>query len=136
MTESPQLVVFPAVEAVVVAYLTAQLSARADPAWIATRIPDPRPPRLVRVSAAGGGNDRLVLAARTVIVECWDTREPDAAELAELCHAILLASARDPTEPRIRAATTVGAPVNHEDPDTHCPRYQFTISLDLRGVLS
>ncbi|NQE86040.1 hypothetical protein [Nocardia terpenica] len=131
----PELVEFPAVETVVVAYLGARLAARGDPARIATAVPDPRPSRLVRVTAAGGGNDRLVLAARMVIVECWDTREPAAVELAELAHAILLAAARDPAEPRFRAVTTVGAPVNHEDPDTRCPRYQFTVSVDLRGTL-
>ncbi|MEG8177100.1 hypothetical protein GZH49_00960 [Nocardia terpenica] len=110
MTDAVELVVFPAVEAVVVAYLTTRLAAYADPTVVATQVSDPRPPRPVRVTAAGDGNDRLVLAARTVIVECWDTREHDAAQLAELAHALLWDAAHDSAEPRIRAATTVGAP--------------------------
>ncbi|WP_069164910.1 hypothetical protein [Nocardia altamirensis] len=131
-----ELVVYPGIEALVVAYLSRQLTARADKAIVATRIPNPRPDRLVRVTAAGGGDDRLVLSSRLVITECWDTSEPAAADLAELCHALLLAARRDPAEPQIRHAVTVGAPVNHPDPDTRHPRYQFTISLDLRGHLA
>ncbi|WP_433661081.1 hypothetical protein ACQPW1_02055 [Nocardia sp. CA-128927] len=131
-----ELVVYPAIEALIVAYLSTRLAARTDRAVVATQVPNPRPDRLVRVSAAGGGDDRLILASRMVIIECWDSREPDAAQLAELCHALLLGAPRDPHEPRIRAAVTVGAPVNHADPDTRHPRYQTTVSLDVRGQLT
>ncbi|WP_378736057.1 hypothetical protein [Nocardia brasiliensis] len=131
-----ELVVYPAIEALVVAYLSARLAARGDLAVVATKVPNPRPDRLVRVSAAGGGNDRRILASRMVIIECWDLREPEAAQLAELCHALLLSAPRDPQEPRIRAAVTAGAPVNHPDPDTRHPRYQATVSLDVRGQLT
>ncbi|ATL65141.1 hypothetical protein [Nocardia terpenica] len=127
------LVVYPAVESLVVAYLARTLAARTDQVVVATKVPAPRPDRLVRVTAAGGGNDRFVLASRLVIVECWDIREPGAADLAELCHALLLAARRDPAEPAIRNTVTVGAPVNHPDPDTHHARYQCTVSIDLRG---
>ena len=129
-----EVVLYPPIEPLVITYLRTRLERWSDPVTVATRVPVPRPDRLVRITAAGGGETNVVLSTRLVIVECWDTREPEAALLAERCWALLLASRTDPGEPRIRNAVNVGAPVNHPDPDTRHPRYQFTVALTLRGL--
>jgi hypothetical protein len=128
-----EIVQYDPIEAVVVAYLQAALAARSDTATVATKVHNPRPNRFVKVTAAGGAETALVLTDRTVIFECWDLAEPAAAFLAERSFAIMRASMRDHSEPRIRSVKVVGLPVSFPDPDTTLPRYQFTLSLTLRG---
>jgi hypothetical protein len=130
-----QYVAFPPADAVVVGYLSEQLAALGDSATVATKIPSPRPTRLVRITASGGGGTlRTVLSARTVIVQCWEATEPDAGELAETCFGLLTWAWRNDAG-AIRSASVVGAPASFPDPDTSLPRYQFTLSLDIRGTV-
>ncbi|EME14807.1 hypothetical protein [Rhodococcus triatomae] len=125
----PQLIVYPLVESVVISYLRPFVGTTK----IATKVPDSRPDRLIRVTAAGGSGGTVVTSSRLVIVECWDKLAPDAADLAELSFAALIAGARDHNEPRIRDVRVVSAPQSFPDPLTNAPRYQFTLSVTLRG---
>ncbi|MFG1790430.1 hypothetical protein [Nocardia sp. NPDC049149] len=96
-------IVFPDIEKTLVDYLTAQLVAASDTAKVVTRIPDPRPPRMVRVLR----NDRklrqdiedresrrgpnLILDRPRVVLECTDSSGA-AADLASLVRTILSAA--------------------------------------------
>jgi hypothetical protein len=66
-------------------------------------------------------------------VQCWDVSEPAAAELSERVAALLIAAQYDPTAPDIRGVQMVGEPTSFPDPGTALPRYQFTVSIDVRG---
>jgi hypothetical protein len=131
-----EIVEYASIETVVVAYLQNALAGRGDGAAVATKVPNPRPDRFVRVTAAGGSEPALVLTDRTVIFECWDLTSPDASHLAERSFAIMRASMRDHSEERIRNVKVVGLPVSNPDPDTSLSRYQFTLSITLRGSVS
>lgn len=128
-----ELVVYPDVESLLVWYLGAEFGLRGEMARVGTKVPNPRPNRFVRITAAGGGERAIVLSSRTVIFECWDTDDPAASALAELSYAIMRAAQWDAAVPTIRNVATVGAPASFPDPDTGTSRYQFTLSVDLRG---
>jgi hypothetical protein len=125
-----ELVVFPDVEGLVIAYLRSKLT---DGTKAYTKVPAQRPNRFVKITAAGGADRNLVLSSRLVIVQCWDLDAVKASELAEWCYAILRSAQHDATAPDVRNVAIVSAPQSFPDPDTSTPRYQFTVQLDLRG---
>ena len=130
-----ELVVYTGVEVLVWPYLKVQLAARGETVHVGTKVPNPRPGRLIRVTAAGGGERALVLSTRTAIFECWDVTEPAAEQLAELAYAIMRAAQNDPDIPSIRKVGTVSVPKSFPDPATSLPRYQFTLAIDVRGAV-
>src|SRR5690606_2527290 len=94
------------------------------------------PKRFVRVSLAGGSNNGLVLDNRTLIFECWGTSKPDAARLCEQAYSVIMAAKRDPAAYMfIRDVAVFGGPTYFPDPNTPNPRYQFTVSLTVRGTV-
>lgn len=126
-----EVIAFPDVEALLVADLTAELTARSDTADVATFIPNPRPARLVRVMRAGGPGLDIVRDAPTVIFDCWGTDETDAADLCRLVRALVWSlPARDGSVFRVRE---FAGPSNFPDPASANPRYRFTASLHTRG---
>ena len=127
-----ELVVFPDVEAAMVAYLKPKLVG----VKVSTTVPNPRAPKMVRVEAAGGSSRGLAVSQRVLIVQCWDTKSPDAANLCERVAAIVHAAQYDPAIPEIRGVTSIGEPASFPDPDTSLPRYQFSASLDVRGHIT
>lgn len=127
-----ELVVFPDVEAAIVAYLKPKLVG----VKVSTTVPNPRVPKMVRVQAAGGSGRGLTVSKRVLIVQCWDTKSPDAASLCERVAAIVYAAQHDPAIPEIRGVTSIGEPASFPDPDTSLPRYQFSASLDVRGHIT
>ncbi|QIS16412.1 hypothetical protein [Nocardia arthritidis] len=134
-----ELVVFPDAESIVVSYLSAQLAVRGDKALVTRVIPDSPPSRMVRVKGFWGSDRGLVLASRLITVQCADVTPSGAADLAELCFAILRAARHDPTVPAIQGVDSVDAvtldrsALRLPEPTPARPNYQFTVSLTLRG---
>lgn len=135
-----ELVSFPHIEKALVAYLSAQLTARSLPAWVSTQVPADRPTRLVRVSRVGGTRRNVALDNPTVLIECWDATELAAYTLADKCRGIVEAACREATT--IAAGVRIGdyqefsGPVNFPDPATRNPRVQITISITSSGVVT
>lgn len=127
-----ELVVFPDVESAVIAYLKPHLTG----VKVATKVPNPRVPKMVRVEAAGGSGRGLAVSRRLLIVQCWESDSVAAALLCERVAALIYAAQYDPTIPEIRKVTSVGEPASFPDPDTALPRYQFSASLDVRGHIT
>ncbi|QDH92282.1 tail terminator [Gordonia phage Spooky] len=133
-----ELVVFPDVEAALIAYLKPHLPG----VKVSTKVPNPggpNPPpiaKLVKVEAAGGSGRGLAVSKRLLIVQCWDTKSSDAAALCERVAALVFAAQYDPAVPEVRGVTSVGEPASFPDPDTSLPRYQFSASLDVRGHIT
>lgn len=101
---------------------------------VASKIPNPRKPRMVRLELAGGYGRNIALSKRNVIVQCWDESEPAAVQLAEKVSALLFASPR--SVPLVRYVDSLGEPTNFPDPATSLPRYQFTVTVTVRGLVS
>ncbi|KXF56143.1 hypothetical protein AXA44_02605 [Rhodococcus sp. SC4] len=81
-------------QAVATTLITEGLPGSHSDVWVATKIPNPRQPRMIRPSrmpggglAANGATDRVRL-----LVECWADDEGDAEDLANVVRAVLNAS--------------------------------------------
>ena len=125
-----ETIAFPDVEAVTVAYLRSALAARSDSARVSTRVPNPRPERLVRISRTGGGRRNIVQDDAQVTAECWAPDSVGASSLCRLVRALLGAM----NTGDVWYAGEVGGPVDHPDGLTDFPRYQTTVVLRSRGV--
>ncbi|MFD6155152.1 hypothetical protein ACFWF7_16275 [Nocardia sp. NPDC060256] len=140
-------IVFPDIEKTLVDYLTAQLAAASDTAKVVTRIPEPRPPRMVRVKRndrarrqdiedrEGRRGPSLILDRPRVVLECTDDSGA-AADLAGLVRAILSAAA-----PGYLGTVwceyfeDVGIE-NDADPATAAPRQVIVADLIVRGKVA
>ena len=128
------VVAFPDVETLGVAYLTAGLAAHGEPVKVSTKVPNPRPAKLVRVTRTGGVADYPGQDHPRVTVECWAADGPAAFALARLARALMWALPADETHGRdVRKVSEVGGPAFYPDPATTSPRYQFTVELHVRG---
>lgn len=114
-----ELVTFPDVEALCVSALNGFLT----DCQASTKVPNPRPTKLVRVSRIGGSKRNVGLDAPIVLFECWAQDEVTAQNLGARVRAFV--GAMD--EYGYEAAGLV----NNPDPETALPRYQFQAGLFL-----
>lgn len=129
-----EVVAFDDIEALVTAYLRAELGARGDAAKVSTKVPNPRPPRLVRVTRNGGTADWPVTDRPLVVVQCWDAEIVAASDLARLARALLWALPGDSTfGGPVRKVTELAGPAYFPDPTSAFPRYQFSAEVNIRG---
>jgi hypothetical protein len=126
--------IFPDVAEIAVKVSVAGLDALGLSVPVGTRVPSPRPPEFVRISRAGGTRRNLVTEDARIAVEAWAQAAEDAADLAEAVRSILHS---------IRGTVVDGVPIYRvddaeglaDDPDalSDQPRYQFALSLTVRG---
>lgn len=130
-----EVLVTPDVEAVAVAWLRKELSARGMTATVATKVPSTMPANMVRVSVTGGSRRDRVTDRPRITVECWSGSSVAAGDLARLSCALLLAAAGETINGVwVRSTNSVGLPASFPDPDTNNPRYQFTVGWQVRPV--
>lgn len=131
MTEA---VAFPDSVALCVAFLKAQFASRGETAKVASKVPNPRPNRLVRVSYAGGVRANVGYDAPRVTFDSWDQDEVAAAALHRLTRAVM-GSIEGQTigSNWVAQAKETGNPGLYPDPDTNLPRFQFTCELIVAG---
>ena len=119
--------------AVYTRYLREQMLARGDTATVGTRVPSPRPARLVRVERIGGARlDRITDRPR-LDIHCWAPTEEAASDLVQLVRALTFGM------PGWRGAVVydvaeVGGPNLLPDPETDTPRYAFAVEVSIRGT--
>ena len=132
-----EVIAFPDAEAVVVAFLKAELTARGESAKVGTKVPANRPARMVKVTRTGGLRRNLMTDSPQLTFECWAATDADAAGLAGLVRAVVGAASSLPLPLGAQCSRVqeVGGPVSFPDPDTALPRYHFTMSLELRGQI-
>lgn len=133
MTEA---VAFPDSVALCVAFLKAQFASRGETAKVASKVPNPRPNRLVRVSYGGGVRADLGHDAARVTFDSWDTDEVSAAALHRLTRAVMgsLTEGDVIGSDWVAQVKEVGNPGLYPDPDTNLPRFQFTAELLIEGT--
>lgn len=117
-------------EALLVAHLAAVLAVP-----VATRVPNPRPPSMVRLSLADTTRQTAAHFYSRLIVECWAPTEPAAAALARTAYAHTVAlEGEDAGADWVGDVVEVGGPANFPEPEVG-PRYQFTVDLLISGEL-
>lgn len=129
------VVAFPDIETVMVGWFTAVLPGYGVDVPVSTQVPNPRPPRFVRVLRTGGPERNLVVDGAQVTIECWDTSTPAAAATARIVRAVL-AAARNVTTPSgdlIYGTTEFAGPALLPDISDHA-RYSWTVQVHVRGV--
>ncbi|MBF6296284.1 hypothetical protein IU459_01850 [Nocardia amamiensis] len=139
-------IMFADIEKTLVDYLTTELAALSDTAQVVTRVPDPRPTRMVRVlrNDRKRRNDRedregirgpnLILDRPRVILECSDDAGA-AGGLAATVRAILsVASPGYLGTVWCDYIDDVGVE-NDTDPATNAPRQLIIVDLCVRGKL-
>lgn len=126
-----EILVAPDVEAAAVVFFRDGLGVLAD--HVATKVPDPLPARMVRVSLTGGSRRDVATETAQVTVECWGPDAPSASEMARTAYALALSAAGSADGPVwVRRVETVGGVQFFPDPDTNNPRYQFTVRWSVR----
>ncbi|MGW2742374.1 hypothetical protein [Streptomyces sp. NPDC001450] len=124
---------FPDSVAVVRAYLRDVLVDGGYDVPVGTRVPNPRPPRFIRLERIGGTRlDRITDRPR-IDVHCWGESEEAANDLAGRARALLLAM------PGWRGVVAydvaeVGGPSNLPDPESGQDRIAFAVEVSLRGA--
>lgn len=122
-------------EELLVAHLSTVLDARGISVAVRTRVPNPRPPRMIRISLADTGRQTIGHFSSRLIVECWSPTEVEAATLARTAYAETMALAGEDTAAYwVADVVDVGGPVNFPEPEVG-PRYQFTVDILSPGEL-
>ncbi|WP_280358120.1 hypothetical protein [Nocardia otitidiscaviarum] len=142
----PERIVFPDIETTLADYLTAELAALSDTAQVVTRVPDPRPARMVRVGRddrsprldredrEGRRGSMLILDRPRVLLECSDDGG-DGAGLASLVRAILAGAAPGYLGSVWCDGIADAGVENDTDPVTGTPRQVITADLFVRGTV-
>lgn len=127
---SVEVIVFPDIEGVIITHLQSVL----ESTHVSTKVPVPRPTRMVKVTRVGGNKIRLNAESAMVTFQCWEADSVKASELARLARAYIHALDGETVNGVwIYRVIDVGGPAFVPDPETDTPRYQFTVSLDLKG---
>lgn len=118
----------------VVALLRTYLLSIVTPVAVVSRIPDPRPTRLVQVRRVGGTDLRPVRDAPRVDVFCWHTTDALAYQLADTVRAAIHALAGTTTlGPVVYRVEEFLGPRQDDDPLAGTPRVWATYSLHVRA---
>lgn len=130
-----ETIVFPDVEAMLVAHLGTELSARGDTATVHTAVPKDRPGRFVIVPRVGGVARNIVIDEATIATESFAKTEGRAHDLCQLVRALMRAMAGQVIGGvTVGAVNDVGGPAKLPDPVSQQPRYIYTASVQTRGT--
>lgn len=118
----------------IVALLRTYLLPTVAPVAVTSRVPDPRPDRLVQVRRVGGTQLRPVRDRPRVDVICWAPTDPDAFALADTVRTAVHALAGTTLLGVVcyRVDEFLG-PTQIDDPLTGTPRVMATYSLTVRA---
>lgn len=115
--------------AIVGPYLDARFAAIGDQARAFAGVPDPRPPRFVRLMDAGSTVRSVAHRDARVVVECWERSEKAAAALGDLVFGWLCDLATPGGIVPQGPDGWLGGPYPQPDPDTRTPRSVMTVIL-------
>lgn len=119
------------VEALIHEYLTPTLATLGASVPVVTVLPKTLPSRFVQVMLDGGSRRNHVTDSAVITIRSWGSNKVDSRALAGLAYAGLLAWPTESSSP-VRRTVSIGGPAWLPDPETNRPRYQATVSLDLR----
>ena len=127
---------FPDIETALVGALADLLSGRGDTAAVATRVPNPRPPRLVRLVRVGGARRNLAVDQPRIVLECWDDAgDLEAATLGRAVRALVTSMAPGPIGDAWCDVVHDRGFAFSPDPDTGTARYLVTVELLVGGSM-
>lgn len=126
-----EVIAFPDAEALVIAYLKTKIAG----VTVSTKVPSPRPNKLIKVTRVGGSKLRLNADSPMLTFECWAATSIEASDLCRLARAYVDAMAGEKINGVwVFKVREVGGPAYFPDPDTDLPRYQFSVAIDTKGA--
>lgn len=127
-------IAFPDAEAALVAWLPGVIATYGVDAPVHTRTPNPRPDQFVKVFRTGGPSRSVVLDDAQITVECWGQSDSEAADMALVVRAVILATANtEAGDALIYRAREFSGPARLPD-ESGQPRYSWTVQVTTRGV--
>lgn len=121
---------FPDANALLIAYLTTVVT----PTVVVSRVPDPRPTRIVQVRRVGGAATPPVRDSARLDVLCWEATDEKAMTLAQTVRtAVWALSGTSLLGPMCYRVQEFLAPRLDDDPVTNSPRAWATYALDIRA---
>ncbi|MFD4432360.1 hypothetical protein [Nocardia sp. NPDC058497] len=139
-------ILFSDIELTLVDFLSVELATVSDTATVVSRVPDPRPSRMVRVTRndrkarvdvedrEGRRSAQLILDRPRVVLECTDDAGA-AANLAALVRSILRSAAPGYLGTVWCDQVEDAGMENDTDPATAAPRYTLVADLIVRGTV-
>lgn len=125
-----EVILFADVEALVVTWLKSKIAGVS----VSTKIPDPRPTKLIKVTRLGGSKKRLNADSPMVVFECWGSTSVEASTLCQQARAYVNAMEGETINGTwIFKVREAGGPAFFPDPNTTLPRYQFSVTIDTKG---
>ncbi|MFD8618263.1 hypothetical protein [Streptomyces sp. NPDC059513] len=125
-----EVIAFADAESLAVTYLKSKIAGVS----VSTKVPSPRPQKLIKVTRVGGSKLRLNADSPILVFECW---APDSIQASALCRqARAYVNAMDGQTINgvwVFKVREVGGPAFFPDPDTDLPRYQFSVAIDTKG---
>jgi hypothetical protein len=115
-----------------VAVVTDWLRDKVD-ADVMSRVPNPRPERLVVVRRVGGVARTRVSDEPMMTVESWAPAEADAMDLAQLARFHIHRMPGRVNDPQVYRVTETAGPAFLPDPLSTDPRATFTVMVHVRG---
>lgn len=129
------LVLFPDATAVVIDHLTDTLPDYGESCPIHKNTPDPRPSRFVQVFRTGGPRHNLVVDGAQLTIECWADTAAEAADLASLVRAALLAVRSDVVGTvTFYKVDELAGPADLPDPLSQQARMTWSVIAFVRGI--
>ena len=125
-----EIIAPPDYEALAVSWLTGKLGTGVA---IHSKVPTTRPAVFAKVIRTGGHKLDLAYHEGQLTFECWGATETAAEAVAKLAYGNMFALAGDSVGAVfVRRVVEVGGVVNSQDPETHNPRYVFTVGVQAR----
>lgn len=129
------LILFPDAVATVIDYLTDTLPDYGEQCPIHKNVPKTRPDKFVQVFRTGGPQHNLVVDGAQLTVECWAETDAEAADLASLVRAALLAVRSDVVGTvTFYKVDELAGPADLPDPDSNQARMTWSVIALLRGT--
>lgn len=128
------VILFPDAQQAVIGYLTTALPGYGSTATVVSKVPAARPATFVLVRRLGGVQRNVVTDEALLTVEAWATVEADAADLIQLCRALIHAMPGPQGSTVCYLITEIAGPGNLPDPDSDQARFTMTLQVALRGA--
>lgn len=128
-------ILFPDATATVIDYLADLLPDYGETCLVVKQVPNPRPSKFVQVFRTGGPTHNLVVDGAQLTVECWAETDAEAADLAALVRAALLAIRSDVVGTvTFYKVDELAGPADLPDPESDQARMTWSVVAFVRGI--
>jgi hypothetical protein len=129
------LIIFPDATETLITYLTDLLPDYGENCPVVKEVPNVRPARFVQLFRTGGPRHNLVVDGAQITVECWADTDAEAADLASLVRAALLAVKSDVVGTvTFYKVDELAGPADLPDPQSNQSRMTWSVIALLRGI--